>query len=1522
MPGTICRRRYLVHSVFCLLVFSIASRADEPAVEPMDGPIMPAVACWKHGSEELRNARTRVYRAAEKQAHYLLSTVQPWSEDPGLKLLTESRSGEHWIRPNTGTVAGFAFLYRFGPYDEKTVGVSREELMREFILPMMRYLIVTHRTGSRPTSDGKPWGDHWQSAHWAHSLAHAAWWAWEDLPTDVRAGVRRVVAHEADRIAAAEPPHQIREDSKSEENAWNSEVLSVAVLLMPDDPRRPRWETAFQKWALSSYLRPADETSDAVVDGRPVREQFTGANIYDDYTLENHGIVHPDYMAAFNLTLGSSLDYSMTGRRPPEALRYNIPGIYENLKWFLLPDGGFVYPNGQDWRLFRNPDWLFVHVSMAVFGKDPDAWPLALTGLETLERMQARSESGAIYRPGEYFFPSTQHDRIYHLALTWLSLQLVDSLPHGNPERTGVRRLDSGKVVIHRTPEAIHTFSWGARCMAQCLAYRPDRIVSPDYRSGIGHVRAAGTKDALPARLHDATVTSNDDSFVAEVIVDHGENQIRANLTFRSNPDGTWVTREKLVALADVTTNEIATGLIGILNNPTWVYETGRREIALGDRQTTVPSCSGVVLDGAGVTRVSIDSALRMDSAEPLRVRYVSAEKADRGRVTDYLYLNHLGDEHVWHKGDVISEYEVTVRCELAPTTQPTATSPKEDGYRGIWFTLGQLKGPYGDKYSGGLGTYTAKHVPIAVYAPEADKTFFVYGGTAKDKQHLLIMASFYDHARGVVPRPTIVHDKGGVKDPHDNSSLCLDEKGYVWVFVSGRGRQRLGFKYRSMQPYSVDAFELVTTEEMTYPQPWFLPDQGFLHLFTKYTKGRELYWETSADGSTWSEDAKLAGFGGHYQVSGRHGGLVATAFNWHPQGSVDKRTNLYFMQTNDAGKSWHGVSGKVLATPLEAVSNDALVRDYAREGLLVYMKDLNFDADGRPVILYVTSKGHDPGPQNDPRTWTVAHWTGQEWAFREVTRSDHNYDTGSLYIEPDGTWRVVAPTEPGPQPYGTGGEMAAWISTDQGATWRKAAQLTRASERNHSYARRPVNAHPGFYTLWADGDAFQVSPSRLYFANKAGDKVHVLPECMKDAIEPPRLLQQTGTRQTVVGVGWARNAVNANTFRQHSVTTHGDTQYTAFYDAEARMVLAQRRLGSADWETHITQYKGNVRDAHNGISIAVDGTGLLHVAWDHHGHPLRYARGKQPGSLELTEMLPMTGQAEQHVTYPEFFNLDDGDLLFLYRDGGSGCGLTMLNRYDAGTQTWSAVQHPLIDGEGQRNAYTNQIAIDRAGGCHISWNWRETGDVATNHDLCYARSTDQGRTWTRSNGRAYTLPITAATAEIACAIPQNSDLINQCATAVDSRGRPMIATYWRPAEAQVPQYHLVWYDGSEWRVSQIGSRSTPFTLRGGGTKRIPISRPKLAVDGHDRVCLLFRDEERGNRLSMAVSEDPRRQSWRTIDLTLDDIGFCEPTYDGRLWRRDGMLHVFVQRAGQGDAETLEDLPPQPVRIVEWKPDP
>ncbi|UCF39368.1 MAG: BNR repeat-containing protein, partial [Acidobacteriota bacterium] len=321
--------------------------------------------------------------------------------------------------------------------------------------------------------------------------------------------------------------------------------------------------------------------------------------------------------------------------------------------------------------------------------------------------------------------------------------------------------------------------------------------------------------------------------------------------------------------------------------------------------------------------------------------------------------------------------------------------------------------------------------------------------------------------------------------------------------------------------------------------------------------------------------------------------------------------------------------------------------------------------------------------------------------------------------------------------------------------------------------------------------------------------------------LSPPKLVE--------VGQGWSKNSVNAVIFRRNSVVTHESTQFTAYYRPNGRVTLAKRMLGSDQWEVRETRLIGDTGDAHNSISLMVDGAGYLHLAWNHHGDPLQYARSLSPGSLELRDGLSMIGRTESRVTYPEFHRFPDGDLLFLYRDGQSGRGNLVMNRYETASQKWYRVQDVLLDGEGKRNAYW-QAVIDHSGTIHLSWVWRETADVATNHDLCYARSSDRGATWEKTTGEVYEIPINASNAEYARRIPEESELINQTSMAIGPMGQPVIASYWRPNGSDVPQYHLVYNQGGQWITRQISSRKTPFSLSGRGTKRIPISRPQVVV--------------------------------------------------------------------------------------------
>ncbi|HEX2627995.1 MAG TPA: BNR repeat-containing protein [Chitinophagaceae bacterium] len=410
----------------------------------------------------------------------------------------------------------------------------------------------------------------------------------------------------------------------------------------------------------------------------------------------------------------------------------------------------------------------------------------------------------------------------------------------------------------------------------------------------------------------------------------------------------------------------------------------------------------------------------------------------------------------------------------------------------------------------------------------------------------------------------------------------------------------------------------------------------------------------------------------------------------------------------------------------------------------------------------------------------------------------------------------------------------------------------------------------------------------------------------------------------TLVNVdsGWAGNSINTTVFRKNSLVSNGNDQYIAFYNKDGYVMLGKRKLGISKWEITQSPYKGNIADAHNIISIMADDDGYLHIAWDHHNNKLHYARSKSPGSLQLSEQMPMTGKAENRISYPEFYKMPNGDLLFFYRDGGSGNGNLVINKYNLQSKAWTTLQSNLIDGEGKRNAYW-QAFVDEKGNIHISWVWRESPDVASNHDLCYARSTDGGITWEKSTGEKYQLPITESTAEKAADIPQRSELINQTSMFADADGNPYIATYWREQNTSVPQYHLVFKKDGRWNTQDLGFRTTAFSLSGGGTKRIPIARPQIIAwqnDGRMAAAIIFRDEERGSKVSMAINYDITKNNWETKDLTTTSVGSWEPSYDTELWKSKKLLHLFIQKTEQADAEGRSALPPQMVQVLEWKP--
>ncbi|MBS1369957.1 MAG: hypothetical protein HPZ91_08405 [Lentisphaeria bacterium] len=265
-----------------------------------------------------------------------------------------------------------------------------------------------------------------------------------------------------------------------------------------------------------------------------------------------------------------------------------------------------------------------------------------------------------------------------------------------------------------------------------------------------------------------------------------------------------------------------------------------------------------------------------------------------------------------------------------------------------------------------------------------------------------------------------------------------------------------------------------------------------------------------------------------------------------------------------------------------------------------------------------------------------------------------------------------------------------------------------------------------------------------------------------------PELLEQS-----IVGSAWSGHKVNFCLF------TTREKQYVGYYGADRRLVIAARVPGSGNWERRELD-TAVVWDSHNSIEMFCSGDGILHIAANMHVTPLIYYRMERPHDLaSITRRPAMVGRDEERCTYPRFMKDAAGELIFHYRDGCSGSGNEIYNRYDAAARRWTRLlDRPLTFGGSEMNAYFFGPVMGPDGFFHLGWVWRDTGDCVTNHDLSYARSRDLVH-WETAAGVPAGLPMTLGTPGLVV-VPTartHSGLINMGSRiGFDGDGKPVLS--------------------------------------------------------------------------------------------------------------------------------------------------
>jgi hypothetical protein len=313
---------------------------------------------------------------------------------------------------------------------------------------------------------------------------------------------------------------------------------------------------------------------------------------------------------------------------------------------------------------------------------------------------------------------------------------------------------------------------------------------------------------------------------------------------------------------------------------------------------------------------------------------------------------------------------------------------------------------------------------------------------------------------------------------------------------------------------------------------------------------------------------------------------------------------------------------------------------------------------------------------------------------------------------------------------------------------------------------------------------------------------------------------------------------------------THGTRQYIAYYNAERRAVLGQRNLADDKFELHVMpattrETAGGTStvvgwDSHNFLTLGIDRDGFIHLSGNVHVHPLTYFRSTKPNDISTMEQIfEMVGSEEKRTTYPHFMLTREGEMLYHYRDGGSGDGNEIYNIYNTETKTWKRLlDTPLTDGQGLMNAYQTQPKLMKDGWYHMFWVWRDTPDCSTNHDLSYMKSQDL-KNWFDAFGNSIQLPATLEKKSlIVDPIPVEGGIINLAAKMVLDEKNDPVFVYHKFDENGNTQFYSAQILNKKWIYKKVTNWDYRWFFSGNGSINSDISLKGLSKrnDGNYEV--------------------------------------------------------------------------------------
>ena len=389
------------------------------------------------------------------------------------------RSTEDGVRTNADMAMVCAFVWL---HDRS------ETVLRDKALKALRYATATHHANKRmKCTDGKYWGsinDHWQweSSLWAYSVALAAKFLGEEQSEPVK----RVLEAEADNALQRPVLTGFEGDTKAEENGWDTNVLAVAAAFYPRHPHAGQWLEKMKRLAFNCYSVSADSGN----------ALYEGANLFLDFTLQNHNYFHTSYQNAGIQELAESMLASPRQFLKTKELVHHWQEVWDEvLVQLALADGELAMPNGNDWSMFLY-DQLPAYAAMATILRNADALMLENMALKYTEARQQTTPDGA-WMLNSDIGPRRMGVTAHRVMMTYL---MHDLYPVGDMAPTvwadfqrrqaATKWLKSQNIVRSMSKDRFVCFSWSeglknANCLIVPNLPDKNKIIVP-YKRGVG----------------------------------------------------------------------------------------------------------------------------------------------------------------------------------------------------------------------------------------------------------------------------------------------------------------------------------------------------------------------------------------------------------------------------------------------------------------------------------------------------------------------------------------------------------------------------------------------------------------------------------------------------------------------------------------------------------------------------------------------------------------------------------------------------------------------------------------------------------------------------------------------------------------------------------------------------------------------------------------------------------------------------------------------------------------------------